>query len=187
MRTDDGGRAIRTLSTCRGGRSEARTLLTTTTSSAYGVGMVMPVRVVPTFWNRAVRSFPSACAPTAMARATKTRSIAYSVAVAPASSLPKRLIRGSIRRSFSRGLACGQWAPKRSQFAAEPRGRLTVLLSAHCPGQRQKTAFSNFFNKLRATEPGVARSLMEGCGRVYLRGRGQTWWTMVGSAWGASG
>lgn len=38
-----------------------------TTRNAEGVGMAMPVRVVPTLENRAVRSFPSACAPTAIA------------------------------------------------------------------------------------------------------------------------
>src|SRR5215475_3681257 len=52
----------------------------------YGVGIVMLFRVVPTLVNRVVRSLPSACAPTAIARATNTINMAYSVAVAPSTS-----------------------------------------------------------------------------------------------------
>src|SRR5689334_1068425 len=63
---------------------------------AYGVGIVMPVSVVPTRENRPVRESPIAWAPTAIARATNTINMAYSVAVAPPSSRRKRRIRLSI-------------------------------------------------------------------------------------------
>jgi hypothetical protein len=49
----------------------------------YTVGRVILEREVPTEVKRAAMSPPSTCAPVAIARATKTMSIAYSVAVAP--------------------------------------------------------------------------------------------------------
>src|SRR3954470_14964242 len=70
----------------------------------YGLGgrglSVMPVSWVATLLNRVLMPLPSAVAPTATASAMKTRSIAYSVAVAPRASLRKRLIRLSISISF---------------------------------------------------------------------------------------
>ena len=61
--------------------------------------MVTPVRVVLTLLNRSVTPPPRVCAPTAIARATNTMSMAYSVAVAPLSLCLNVLIKQNINLS----------------------------------------------------------------------------------------
>src|SRR6516164_9179976 len=74
--------------------------------SGYGVvvggrvGGVTAPSSVPTFVNRELMPPPSAVAPTATARAMKTTSIAYSVAVAPRSSRRNPLRKPSMSDSF---------------------------------------------------------------------------------------
>jgi len=74
-----------------------------TVRDVYGLGTWTPVRVVLTVLNKVLMPPPRAVAPAATARAMKTISMAYSVAVAPRSSRRKRLKRLSILSSFCKG------------------------------------------------------------------------------------
>src|SRR5262244_3681081 len=117
-----------------------------TVGDAYGVGMLILVRVVPTFVNRLVRSFPRTWAPAAIARATKTISIAYSVAVAPPSSVQMRLSRASIWKILLQRVLAPWPVGAKGDHNSHPAGDLiTEFQSGRRTSQRQKIAFSKIF------------------------------------------
>jgi hypothetical protein len=110
----------------------------------------MPVRVALARVNRSVRELPKACAPTAIARATNTINMAYSVAVAPLSSRQKRLVRLCMLTSSFRGVTLWQCAPEAITVATQPVARLTQSLSVVCQVAVRKAPFVIYFIRLYA-------------------------------------
>src|ERR1700749_4943698 len=108
----------------------------------------MPVRVALARVNRSVRALAYDCAPTAIARATNTINMAYSVAVAPLSSRQKRLVRLFILTSSFRGVTRVQCAPKAITVATQPVARLIQSLSVACQAAVRKTPFVIYFIRL---------------------------------------
>jgi hypothetical protein len=107
----------------------------------YGVGIWMLVRVVPARVNRSPRLPPKVCAAAAIARATNTSNIAYSVAVAPLSSRRKRQVRLCILTYSFRGVTLWQCAPKAITVATQPVARLIQSLSVACQAVVRKAPF----------------------------------------------
>ena len=105
----------------------------------------MPPTAFPMCVNRLLTPVVKAVAPMTIASAIKTTSIAYSVAVAPLSSLRKLLIRLSISRSLLKeaGSVAVSAEDDHSRHSAD--AQINSTLSVRCPAQRQKTAFFNNF------------------------------------------
>src|ERR1700746_1678435 len=105
----------------------------------------MPVRVALARVNRSVRALAYDCAPTAIARATNTINMAYSVAVAPLSSRQKRLVRLFILTSSFQGSDPWPVCAKGDHSRHSASSQTDPVAVSGLSGCRHKSAFCDFF------------------------------------------